>query len=131
MSIKKDKVQGMNLNQLKHEVHDTYKKDEKITTSFEPSNGEDVINKAFLDENLLELNGYLSLLEKIYNEYTLNYNKQPVEILVQRVVKTTVQILYDKGLFDAFANADKVLKDFLFATRRRPDLEKANNDVLH
>ena len=121
----------MNINQLKHEIHDTYEKDEKITTSFEPSNGEDVINKAFLDENLLEINGYLSLLEKIYNEYTLNYNKQPVEILVQRVVKTTVQILYDKGLFDAFANADKVLKNFLFATRRRPDLEKANDDVIH
>ena len=37
----------MNFNQLKLEVHDTYKKHEKITTNFEPSNDEDVKNKEF------------------------------------------------------------------------------------
>ena len=42
-------------------------------------------------------------------------------------MKTTIQILYDKGLFDNFQNADEVLKDFLFTTRRRPDLEKVND----
>ena len=31
---KKDKVQEMNNNQLKLEVYDTYKKDEKSTTNF-------------------------------------------------------------------------------------------------
>ena len=31
---------------------------------------------------------------------------------IQSAVKTTVQILYDKGLFDTFANADNVLVDF-------------------
>ena len=40
-----------------------------------------------------------------------------------------IQILYDKGLFDTFQNADKVLEDFLFTTRRRPDLEKVNDDI--
>ena len=30
---KREKEQGMNINQLKLEVHDTYEKDEKITTS--------------------------------------------------------------------------------------------------
>ena len=44
-------------------------------------------------------------------------------------MKTTLQILYDKGLLDNFPNADKVLKDFLFVTRRRPDLKKVNDDV--
>ena len=51
-----------------------------------------------------------------------------LEILIQRAVKTTIQILYDKGLFDNFQNAQEVLKDFLFTTRRRPDLEKVNDN---
>ena len=46
---KKDKLQDLNINQLKLEEHDTYKKDEKITTSFEPTDNSDVINKAYLD----------------------------------------------------------------------------------
>ena len=121
---KRDKLQDLNINQLKLEVHDTYKKDEKITTKFEPTEDSDVINKSYLDEKLLKINGHLSLLEKDYNEFKLQYNKQSVEdILIQRAVKTTIQILFDKGLFDNYANADKVLEDFLFVTRRRPNLE--------
>ena len=46
------------------------------------------------------------------------------EVLIQRAVKTTIQILYDKGLFDNYDNADEVIKDFLF-TRRPPDLEES------
>ena len=38
-------------------------------------------------------------------------------------MKTTNQLLYNKGLFDKYANDDKVLGDFLFTTRRAPDLE--------
>ena len=120
---KRDKLQDLNINQLKLEVHDTYKKDEKITTTFEPSNNEDVINKAYLDEKLSKINGHLSFLEKDYNEFELQYNKQSVEdILSQKAVKTRIQLLYDKGFFDNFQNADKVLGDFLFTTRRRVDL---------
>ena len=116
---KRDKLQDSNINELKLEVHDTYKKDEKITTNFDAVNDEDVINKGFLDEKLLKINGHLSKLEKDFNEFKLQYDKQAVEdILVQRAVKTTIQILYDKGLFDHYANADKVLEDFLFTTRR-------------
>ena len=37
-------------------------------------------------------------------------------------MKTTIQILYDKDLFDIYAEVDKVLDDFLFTTRRRGDL---------
>ena len=121
---KRDKLQDLNINQLKLEVHDTYKKDEKITTNFEAVNNENVINKSFLDEKLLKINGHLSKLEKDFNEFKKQYNKQSVEeILIQRAVKTTIQILYDRGLFDNFQNAEEVLKDFLFTTRRRPDLE--------
>ena len=77
----------------------------------------------------MKIDGYLSKLEKDFNEFKLQYNKQNVEdILIQRAVKTTIQILYDRGLFDNFQNAEEVLKDILFVTRRRPDLEKVNDD---
>ena len=124
---KRDRLQDSNINELKLEVHDTYKKDEKITTNFEPVNNSDVINKGFLDSKLLKIDGHLSKLEKDFNEFKLQYNKQSVEeILIQRAVKTTIQILYDKGLFDNYANADKVLEDFLFVTRRRGDISEEN-----
>ena len=77
-------------------------------------------------------NGHLSKLEKDYNEFKLQYNIQSVEeVLVQRGIKTTIQILYKKGLFDNYANADKVLKDFLFTTRSRGDLLEQVNDDVH
>ena len=124
---KRDKLQDLNINQLKLEVHDTYKKDEKITTNFKPSDSEDVINKGYLDSKLLKIDGHISKLEKDFNEFKLQYNKQNVEdILIQKAVKTTIQILYDKGLFDNYVNADKILKDFLFVTRRRGDLSEDN-----
>ena len=124
---KRDKLQDLNINQSKLEVHDTYKKDQKITTNFEAVNDEDVINKAFLDDNLLKINGNFSKLEKDYNEFKLQYNKQNIEdILIQRAVKTTIQILYDKGLFDNYANADKVLE--VFCLQRREDLSEQVND---
>ena len=124
---KRDKLQDLNINNLKLEVNDTYKKDEKITTNFEPIDNSDVVNKAYLDEELKKTNGHIAYLEKDFNEFKLQYNKQTVEeILVQRAVKTTIQILYDKGLFDNFQNAEEVLKDFLFVTRRRGDLSEDN-----
>ena len=127
---KRDKLQDLNINQLKLEVHDTYKKDEKIKTNFEPVDNEDVINKAYLDSKLLKIDGHLSKLEKDFNEFKLQYNKQNVEdILIQRAVKTTIQILYDRGLFDNYANADKVLEDFLFTTRRRGDLDEVIDNI--
>ena len=128
---RRDKLQDANISQIKLEVHDTYKKDEKITTNFEPIDNSDVKNKGYLNEKLIKINGHLSKLEKGYNEFKLQHNKQNVEdILIQRAVKTTIQILYDKGLFDNYANADKVLEDFLFTTRRRGDLSEQVNDVV-
>ena len=116
---KRDKLQDANINQLKLEVYDTYKKAEKLTRNFETVDNEDVINKGYLDEKLIKINGHISKLEKDYNEFELQYDKQAVlDVLIQRAVKTTIQILYDKGLFDKHQNADKVLEDFLFTTRR-------------
>ena len=128
---KRDKLQDLNMNQLKLEVHDSYKKDEKITTNFEAVNDEDVINKAYLDKKLKKIDGQMSYIEKDYNEFKKQYNKQSIdEILILRAVKTTVQILYDKGLFDNYANAAEVLEDFWFVTRRTGDIsEQVNDDV--
>ena len=124
---KRDSLQDSTISHLKLEVHDTYKKDEKITTNFEAVNNDDVINKSFLDEKILKINGHLSKIEKDFNEFKKHYNKQSVEeVLIQRAVKTTIQILYDKGLFDNYQNADKVLEDFLFVKRRRGDLSGDN-----
>ena len=96
----RDKLQDLNINQLKNEVHDTYKKDQKITTNFEPTDDSDVINKSYLDEKLKKIDGHISYFRNDYNEFKLHYNKQPVEdILIQRSVKTTIQILFDMALF--------------------------------
>ena len=122
---KRDKLQDLNINNLKPEIHDTYKKDEKLTTNFQPVVDSDVINKGYLDDKFLKINSHISKLEKDFKEFKLQYNKQNVEdILIQRAVKTTIQILYDRGLFDNFQIGEEVLKDFLFTTRRRPDLSE-------
>ena len=125
----------MNVKQLELEVHDTYKKDEKITTNFEAFGDSDVSNKVHLDEKLSKIDGHESLLEKDYNEFQTLSRKQSVEErLVQRAVKTTIQVLYDKGSFGIFPNADKVLKDLLLVQRRRPASEKVMmsfNDFVH
>ena len=64
IASKRDKLQDLNINQLKLEVHDTYKKDEKITTNFKPTDDSDVINKSYLDEKLLKINGSLIIIRK-------------------------------------------------------------------
>ena len=68
---KRDKLQDLMINQLKLEVHDTYKKDEKITTNFEAVDDIDVINKAYLDEKLKKMDGHISYIEKDYNEFKI------------------------------------------------------------
>ena len=79
---------------------------------------------------MLKINGHLSKKEEGYNEFKIQYNKQSVEdTLIQRAVKTTIQKLFDKSLFDNYANADKILEDFLFATKTGVDLEKTNDDI--
>ena len=73
----------------------------------------------------------MSLLEKKFKDFKFQYNKQSVEeLLNRRAVKTTEQVLFDKGLFDSFPIVDKVFKDYLFVTIRRPDLENVNDGVI-
>ena len=61
---RRDKLQDLNINQLKLEVHDTYKKEEKLTTNFEPIDVSDVINKTYLDEKLKKIDRHISYNEK-------------------------------------------------------------------
>ena len=47
---RRDELQDLSISQLKLEVHGTYKKDEKITINFEPTDDLDIINKSYLDK---------------------------------------------------------------------------------
>ena len=47
---RRDKFQDANISQLELEVSEAYEKDEKITTSFEPTDESEVINKTYLNE---------------------------------------------------------------------------------
>ena len=98
--FKRDKLQDSNINQLKLKIRDFYKKNEKITTNFEPTDEPDVINKTHLVEKIKKKNGHIAYIEKDYIEFKKQYNKQSVEEnLIQRAVETTIQILYDKFFF--------------------------------
>ena len=76
---KRDNPQDLKINQSKLEVHDTYKKDEGITTNVEAVNDEGVIKKAYPDETVIKLSGLLPKLEKDYNDFRLQYNKESVD----------------------------------------------------
>ena len=109
---------------------DSYLKKWKVTTNFEPSNPENVIKKVYLHKNSSKMEAQISNTEKDYNDFKIINNKQSVEEdFTQRAVKTTIQIFYDEGLFDAFPNADEVLKKVLFVERRRPDVGEFNKVI--
>ena len=106
-----------------------------MKTSFKPHNNEDVINKTYLDEKISRTEGQISNIEKKSSDCKLHNTKQSVEeILIEKAVKTTIQIVYDKGFFDNCNKGDagKVLNDYFFIEvndRRRPDSRKVN-DVI-
>ena len=75
----KDRVQDNNFNQLKLKVNDSYKKDERLTTNFEPSKDEDVITKSYLDPKCFKKEGHITLVEKDFTEFKLKNTKQPVK----------------------------------------------------
>ena len=45
-------------------------------------------------------------------------------------MKTTVPVLYDRGLFDIYDNEDEVPEELLLIERRRPNSKKVNDDVI-
>ena len=94
-------------------MNDTYRKDEKITTNFEPSNDEDLMNKAYLDKNSSEIEGHVTFTGKEFNDFKFLSNKQSTEeVLIQKAVKAIIQTLFDKGLFHTYDKTDEVIKCF-------------------
>ena len=61
--LARNRVQDLTLSHLKHKVNDTYGKDEKTTTKFQPSSDEDVVQKPYLDTKLSNLEGHISFIE--------------------------------------------------------------------
>ena len=113
-----------NVNQLKFQVHHTYKKVEKKETTLNL-----LMIKCYeqsLSRRKTIKNSRTHFVKKNYNEFKIHSNKQTIyrKIFFQRTVKVTIQILCDKGSFHNCNNADEILKDFLFIGRRT-DLEKS------
>ena len=59
-----------------------------------------------------KIESHISFIEKDWNEFKFHSNKSVEEILTHRAVKTTIEIGYDKDLFDNCDNTDEVFKDF-------------------
>ena len=97
----KDRVQDNNLEQLKLKVNDSYKKDEKITINFRAIIDEDNICKKFIYTKLPVVKGHLLYPGKFYIYYKYHEICNG-EFLIEKTVKTTIQTLYDKGLFDNY-----------------------------
>ena len=76
----KDKTKDINLNQLKLKVKDTYQKDEKVTSNFEPSDKEHVIHKSFLVKKISKKKVRSLMLKKI----TTNSNHTTTNSLWRR-----------------------------------------------
>ena len=81
------------------------------------------------------MEGHSSLLEKDNGDNKLCNDKQSEEVLIERAVKTTMQIFYDKGIFDNYANAVEVFSRQLsfdeVNEKRKPQLEELNDDVVN
>ena len=72
---------------MKIGVIDTYKKVEKISTSFKPTDDTDVINKAYLDTKLFGTEVHISKIEKDYGQFILLSKKQfAEEVLIEKAV---------------------------------------------
>ena len=93
------------------------KNEKKKQTNFEHSKKTDVANKAYLDKNFSGVFEHQSCKERTFNHFKKHSNeKQPEnEDLIEKAVETTLQLLYDKGLFDNYNNANEILKVYLLS----------------
>ena len=114
----KDRVQNKIVTPLKFKVNKTYKKDEKITTNFEPSSPEDARNKDFLSTTLGEVNGHIVYIEKII--LVKRIFQDPINKLIRTSkieqavkVKATIELVYDRRMCNRNDNADEVIKNYL------------------
>ena len=107
-------MQHLNLKQLELKVNDTFEEDERITKNFEPSNDEHVVNRAHQNAKKFQSRGgHISFKGKEYKGQFLHNNQKQSdeEFLIERAVKSTIEMLYDKRLHDIYDSADEVWKD--------------------
>ena len=89
---KKDIVQDLKIGQLKLEVHVSYKKDENLTTKYEPTDDRDVISKTYLHEKISEVDGHLSFSDK---KITTNFKYLVTNNIMKRFqIKEFLKRLY-------------------------------------
>ena len=107
-----------------------------MSTSFQPQNNEDVVNKAQLDTNISIVKCHISFIEKNLNDFILHGDEgrqSDDEFVIEKSVKTTTQILYDKRLLDMYDNAQELLKEYLLIElkeRCRPDVKELKDDIV-
>ena len=65
----KQGLKDLSLNQLKINLSKTYGKDERITTNFEASNDEKVVDKVYLQTFLSIVKGHLSFMKIIMTNH--------------------------------------------------------------
>ena len=97
----------INLKSLKLKVNYSFKKNENITTNYEPSNDEYEVNKAYLDTEVSKVEDHILFIEKDCNKYN-DIETFHEEFLIERAVKTTGQELSDKKFFKNYDIADRV-----------------------
>ena len=61
----KQNVQDMKIKELKFEAQGTFKKNENITTNFQPLDDEDVINKAYPDEKIKNTRSLINIRKRL------------------------------------------------------------------
>ena len=124
-------MQDINPNKVKLKVNHTCIEDEKISTNFEISHDKDVINKAYFNKKISKKEGHKSFIEKDWSDIRMHSKKkQSKDVLTEKAVKSTTQILQDKVLVDKQDNADEALKIYALSGKSRFELEKLNDDVL-
>ena len=105
-------MQDINLTQIKLKVNCTYKENEKVTRNFTSFHDEEMMKKPYLDTNLPKVGGHLSLVVNDCNDFKLRIDKHSEKVSIEKAVKTNIQKLCDKGIFDNFNNTDELLNDF-------------------
>ena len=74
---------------------------------------------------IFKVEDHISYREKRYEDFK-NLERSNQEVLIEKAVKTTIQIIYDKKLLDKQENAIEVINDYLLTDvneKRRPDLD--------
>ena len=79
-----------------------------------------MLQPKYLLSEVSNVEGQISYIEKDYIDFR-DLERFNEGVLIEKAVKTSTQILYDKGLFDNYNNADEALEDYQLIERCRPN----------